>query len=841
MGTQSHQAIYNQYTDPTQLVMTFTSVTSTPVPAPPATPTSYTVTLNFTLMNNVSTNHLPYVDDAKLPSLLQKTFYAVQYNSATRQYLNSIALAASPSSPCNAPPKQCSTGVVQTNPGANDGKYSITVTGFPYDPTTAAAPFDGAMVYGYVAKDLLNVESYAAAGSHYQLYANLSSAALPFGTAAVGDANAYVSYADVTACQGCHGDPYRKHGYREALVGNGVKTAKVTSPTVPTFAPCKACHYDNRVGSDKDFQQMVDDPLGWATGADPNLNPQYTYNATVMNDVHMSHAAEFAYPMSMANCVTCHTGSDTPGGKLYSVRQDKYFTGETCTSCHPLKDNSPAYPTEKGRAPALQALWTASNTTFHNGFANGLATDCVTSCHATGSGVARPFSQLHSGYNAATGYNAAIYDTSVDGSGNKLPTYGLKYSAMYGAKIDSATLTGTCTAAATSGCVLDVVFEPTFTAPGTQAIAATIVPEVSVSFYGWDTKDFLISRHTADARAPTANCPGFTGAPGGCTMEYTIGTKKNPLFTEVARNDGKWEVQLDVAAWIPPANTTGTVPAEILAGRIKKAEIAVQPALSVNSAAVALNAVTQTVDVSAPGSGGALASVPNYFQGTNAIVDVAKCNNCHDALGPTFHGGSYGGSVVLCRTCHVPTSGAVTIEMQSRSIDSYVHAIHSFQGFGENAVGTVKFTDPVAAKRYFEYTNHTFPNFTVKNCEACHFAGTYDVPDQTTTIPGLLSKSVAVSQWFALDANSDPIMPGPTSRNINNVPSYVVDPSSRACGGCHRADLIKTDDASGLASFNQHTAAGGYLVDTSQTSTVWTSATAYLYGVMQNIMSYFGF
>jgi len=100
---------------------------------------------------------------------------------------------------------------------------------------------------------------------------------------------------------------------------------------------------------------------------------------------------------------------------------------------------------------------------------------------------------------------------------------------------------------------------------------------------------------------------------------------------------------------------------------------------------------------------------------------------------------------------------------------------------------------------------------------------------------------VNVSQWFALNASGNPVMPGPTSRNINNVPSYVIDPSSRACGGCHRADLIKTDDASGLASFNQHTAAGGYLVDTSQTSTVWTSATAYLYGVIQNIMSYFGF
>ncbi|MBS0394918.1 MAG: hypothetical protein JSR54_09850, partial [Proteobacteria bacterium] len=430
-------------------------------------------------------------------------------------------------------------------------------------------------------------------------------------------------------------------------------------------------------------------------------------------------------------------------------------------------------------------------------------------------------------------------------------------SAMYGAQIDSATLTGTCTAAATSGCILDIVFEPTFTAPGTATVAATIVPQIAVSFYGWDTKDFLISRHTGWGAPATANCPDFRGNPSGCTMEYVLGSNKNPLFTEVARSDGKWEVKLDLAMWTPPANTTGTIPAEILAGTIKKAEITLQPALTVNGSAVALNAPSQTFDVSAPGTGGALATVSNYFKDANKIVDEAKCNKCHDALGPTFHGGSYGGNIVLCRSCHVPTSGAVTIEMQSRSIDSYVHAIHSFQGFGEMAVGTVDFTDVVSAKRYEDYINHTFPNFTVKNCEACHVTAgsrdadnptssglpvypvTYNVPDQTTTIPGLLSKAVTVSQWFALDANGNPVMPGPTSRNIGAVPSYAVSPSSRACGGCHRADLIKEDDASGLASFNEHTAQGGYLVDTSQTNSTWTSATSYIYGVINNIMGFF--
>jgi hypothetical protein len=50
-------------------------------------------------------------------------------------------------------------------------------------------------------------------------------------------------------------------------------------------------------------------------------------------------------------------------------------------------------------------------------------------------------------------------------------------------------------------------------------------------------------------------------------------------------------------------------------------------------------------------------------------------------------------------------------------------------------------------------------------------------------------------------------------RNIGDVPSYVTGPGARACGGCHRADIIAADDASVLTSFNQHTKGGGYLVE----------------------------
>ena len=61
------------------------------------------------------------------------------------------------------------------------------------------------------------------------------------------------------------------------------------------------------------------------------------------------------------------------------------------------------------------------------------------------------------------------------------------------------------------------------------------------------------------------------------------------------------------------------------------------------------------------------------------IATAEKCESCHAALATTFHEPSYGGSVTVCRMCHIVKSGASHLEMQSRSLDSYVHAIHSSQ------------------------------------------------------------------------------------------------------------------------------------------------------------------
>jgi hypothetical protein len=69
-------------------------------------------------------------------------------------------------------------------------------------------------------------------------------------------------------------------------------------------------------------------------------------------------------------------------------------------------------------------------------------------------------------------------------------------------------------------------------------------------------------------------------------------------------------------------------------------------------------------------------------------------------------------------------------------------------------------------------------------------------------------------------------------RNIGDVPEYVAGPASAACGGCHRAEFIKEDNAGELASFNGHTGTFGTLAENDGDDEV-------LYGIIDKIMSMF--
>jgi OmcA/MtrC family decaheme c-type cytochrome len=568
--------------------------------------------------------------------------------------------------------------------------------------------------------------------------------------------NAALAFGDVNTYESAANVAGCEKCHGTPYMKHGYRAAAVNG--VPDFAACKTCHYDDRTGGHQDWQILVDNPARYAEifGGDALTDAektQYAYTANVMNDTHMSHAMEFPYPQSMSNCATCHEG------KLDMILTDANFKLETCKSCHPV--TGPEEGTEANRAPALASIMPHDITDA----------ECNT-CHMDG-GIAPVFSSIH------TGYNKVIYADAE----------GTKYTDVFTVTIDEASLDNN---------LLTFKFSATKNGDLTTFVPADIIPTVMVGLYGYDTKDFIVSPHSRDAD-------------GNRLLEFPVdGTSTNPRFTVVSAANGSWEVTADLSTW-----------AGMMAdGSVKRAEIAVMPLLAnvvgeidsrengeTDDTAFALNAPSRTFDLTA-----------NAFDDGfySDIVNVADgCNTCHDALATTFHSPDRGGNIVVCRLCHVPSSGGSHLEMQSRSIDSYVHSIHSFEAFD---IGGIDFSDPVAAMRYELHIEHSYPNFTIKNCESCHNEGMFNVPDSNMSLPGVLSPSATVSE----------------ERNIGDVPSYVTGPTSRACGGCHRAMLIKEDDAAGLTAFNLHAAAGGYMVPVDADTSSSTFDT-----IVQTIMSFF--
>jgi OmcA/MtrC family decaheme c-type cytochrome len=355
-----------------------------------------------------------------------------------------------------------------------------------------------------------------------------------------------------------------------------------------------------------------------------------------------------------------------------------------------------------------------------------------------------------------TGYNKLIF----------ADTAGTRFSDAFTFAIGTATI--------------DAENVLTFTATVTESIlldgmsVQDVTPTAYVAPYGYDTKDFIQSAKNTNLEDPGT---GWT-----VTVTSTATTKT-------------WTVRLDLDT-VGGAGWTS----RIADGTIQRVELGIRARLAnldglqcddhgtAIDCPVALNMVTKTFDI-----------VGKKFLPAVAIVDVNKCNTCHEALATTFHTADRGGSVVGCRLCHTTLRAGGHLEMQSRSIDSYVHAIHAMQPFD---TGDLVVTDAVAMLGYEHHVASTYPNFTLMNCESCHFAGTYVVPDRSGSLPGLHSAAAVVAGW---------------DRAVDHVPSYVTGPASRACGSCHRARAINADDAGDLDALNEHVRTFGTMIEGDET------------------------
>ena len=191
-----------------------------------------------------------------------------------------------------------------------------------------------------------------------------------------------------------------------------------------------------------------------------------------------------------------------------------------------------------------------------------------------------------------------------------------------------------------------VTFDSATSAHGQVQLSATntaTVPTLSVSFYGFDTKDFYISAHTRDGGQLCKDYDGHAGMPSRVHRRREhlgVPTDDNPLFTEVATGTpGTWEVDLDLTKYVQPNSTDADHgsrrsrdPGADRRWHDQEGGNRGPADLAVGGQTVAIDAVSKTVDLNAGG-----AFVDNYFQGTNDLAPVKGATPATTSSATTFH------------------------------------------------------------------------------------------------------------------------------------------------------------------------------------------------------------
>ncbi len=149
--------------------------------------------------------------------------------------------------------------------------------------------------------------------------------------------------------------------------------------------------------------------------------------------------------------------------------------------------------------------------------------------------------------------------------------------------------------------------------------------------------------------------------------------------------------------------------------------------------------------------------VATGYTGRRAIVDNAKCKNCHGALGvePTFHAGQRNDGPT-CSFCHNPNR---TSSGWSAGSKYFIHAIHA------GRKRTVDFTWH-ATEAGPGYDEVEFPG-TLNTCTTCHVPNTYDFTNvaNLNAVPSMELTTVATGKY-----NSDPL----TSSTFYTLSPYIV-------------------------------------------------------------------
>ena len=235
-----------------------------------------------------------------------------------------------------------------------------------------------------------------------------------------------------------------------------------------------------------------------------------------------------------------------------------------------------------------------------------------------------------------------------------------------------------------------------------------------------------------------------------------------------------------------------------------------------------------------------VAKVADGYTGRRAIVDDAKCNNCHQELGTftedAFHAGQRNDGT-SCSWCHTPNR---TSSGWSADSTSFVHAIHA------GSARTVKYNwHAISATEGFWEVK--YPGL-LKQCETCHLPGSYDfsATASASAMPNRQYRTVATGTSTAATFSTSPYVAQTAGTVYGSgyavtaagvvtdaaATTLVVSPTAKVCFACHDSASAKSHmEVTGNASIYE--ARSTALAKVEQCATCHKPSSAYGLGIKE--------
>ena len=177
------------------------------------------------------------------------------------------------------------------------------------------------------------------------------------------------------------------------------------------------------------------------------------------------------------------------------------------------------------------------------------------------------------------------------------------------------------------------------------------------------------------------------------------------------------------------------------------------------------------VSIAVAGRGKTFAITDGTPQDRRQVVDINKCNDCHNTL--ALHGDNRVGNTELCATCHNPNATdinrrvvggdceiAAGADDEPLDLKRMVHRIHA---------GNVRLCG--YRNSLHDYTDLKYPGH-LNNCEGCHIKG------KDTFYPVDATAVMATTTDVGADRSS-------------LLDDLAISPNTSVCSSCHTSDLAR--------------------------------------------------